>query len=242
MNNKEQQENRQTENSIVPTPVHQVIPSFPTQEDWATLGIIARTFRDGGIMPNSIDTLPKMVVALQAGREVGLSPIEALSSFYFVNGRIAMYGEAVPAQIIRAGHRITWGVCDDTTATVTITRGDTGESMSTTLTWEKAVERGYTKNQVWHRFPGSMLRWRALSSTAKFIVPDALKGIGIKEDLEGEAVNKDSRFHSEVVEARVTKEVKEGTYGHKGLDEALQTEEVAPEVVPLSLYPAKAKK
>lgn len=204
------------------TPVGQVFSNFPSKEDWETINLVAQTLRQGGVMPNSIDTLPKMVVALQAGKEIGLSPIESMNSLYFVNGKIAMYGEAVPNQLYRAGHSIKWGKCDDKQAEVTVVRGDNGESMTTKLTMQQAIERGYTKNAVWQKFPENMLKWRALSMTAKFIAPDALKGVGIKEDLEGEAVNKDSRFHSEEVEKRVTIEVAEGTYSHKGLDQALQ--------------------
>lgn len=213
---------------VTPAPVGQVLPSFPTKEEWETLNLVAQTLKQGGVMPNSIDTLPKMVVALQAGKEIGLSPIESMNSLYFVNGKITMYGDAVPNQLYRAGHKIKWGKCDEHQAEVTVTRGDTGESMTTKLTMKQAQERGYTKNSVWQRFPENMLKWRVLSMTAKFVAPDALKGIGIKEDFEGEAVSKGSRFHSEVVEKRVAEEVKEGTYNHKGLDDVLRGEVTEP--------------
>lgn len=214
--------------------MHQVVPNFPSQEDWATLGVIAKTLQQGGVMPKSIDTLPKMVIALQAGREIGLMPIESLNSLYFVGGRIAMYGEAVPNQIIRAGHRITWGTCNAKEATVTITRGDTKDSMTTTLTWEEAVRRGYTNNPVWSKFPENMLKWRALSMTAKFVASDALRGISIKEDIEGEAVIQGSKFHDAGVEARVVSEVQSETYSKRPtLAEKLVGTDTEVEVVPV---------
>jgi len=213
------------EQKTSPAPVNQVFAKFPTKEEWETMNIVAQTLKQGGVMPNSIDTLPKMVVALQAGKEIGLSPIESMNSLYFVNGKIAMYGEAVPNQLVRAGHRIKWGKCDEKQAEVTVIRGDTGDSMTTKLTMEQAEKRGYTKNNVWQRFPENMLKWRALSMTAKFIAPDAMKGIGIKEDLEGEIVVKESRFHNEKETKRIETEVKDGTYGERpSLDEALQDE------------------
>lgn len=224
------------DSGIRPTPVRNVFPSFPTREEWETMSIIAKTFKDGGIMPSSIDTIPKMVVVLQAGKDMGLSPIESFNSFYFVNGKIAMYGEAVPSQIIRAGHTIRWGECTAHTATVTVTRGDNGESMTNTLTWQQATDRGYTRNAIWSRFPENMLKWRVLSMTAKFIVPDALKGIAIKEDVESEAATKESRFHDAETETRVTAESEDGTYNvRQGLEEALATEQQTlpvPEVKP----------
>lgn len=175
-------------------PVGQVFSTFPSAEEWRTINTIAQTFVQAGAMPRGIDTAPKFVVILQAGREMGLSVVESVNSLYFVNGKVAMYGEAVPLQIIRAGHKIEWGECNAKTATVTITRGDTGQSMTNTFTMEMAEARGYTKNAIYKTYPENMLKWRVLSMTAKFICPDALHGIGIKEELEAEMVQPGSPF------------------------------------------------
>lgn len=196
-------------------PVHTIFPRFPSKEEWNTLQTIAQTFVTAGAMPKGIDTAPKLMVVLQAAREIGLSPIEGLNSLYFVNGKVAMYGEAVPMQIYRAGHRISWGKCDATEANVTITRGDTDESMTTRFTMEMAQERGYTSNPLYKKFPENMLKWRALSMTAKFICPDALKGIGIKEDMEIEVVEEGSKFHHAGDAARVKGEVESGGYNKR---------------------------
>lgn len=212
---------------VVAAPVSEVFSSFPTREVWETMNIVASTLKAGGVMPRGIDTVQKMVVVLQAGREMGLAPIEALNSFYFVNGKVTMYGEAVPNQILRAGHTIEWGKCTDKEATVTITRGDTGKSMTTKLTWEQAESRKYITD-VWRKFPENMLKWRALSMTAKFICPDALRGIGIKEDMEAEVVVPDSRFHNAEESERVQGEVKDGTYSKRpSLKEAIAADKDA---------------
>lgn len=195
-------------------PVSQIFSNFPTQAEWNTINTIATVLKQGGVIPKGIDTIQKMVVILQAGREIGLAPIESLNSLYFVNGKIAMYGEAVPNQIIRAGHRIIWGKCDATQAEVTIVRGDDGQKMTTRFTMEEAEKRGYTSNAIYKKFPENMLKWRALSMTAKFIAPDALRGIGIKEDMEVEVLE-EGTFKNETDGKRVKREVKGGTYGKR---------------------------
>jgi hypothetical protein len=203
-------------------PVSQVFSNFPTQAEWNTINTIAATLKQGGVLPKGIDTLPKMVVALQAGRELGLQPIESLNSLYFVNGKIAMYGEAVPLQIMRAGHKIEWGKCDKEEATVTITRGDNGNTMTQTFTMKEAEERGYTSNPIYKKYPENMLKWRVLGMVAKFIAPDALKGIGIKEDMEVEVVDEGGTFHNADEAKRVKSEVKNGTQSKRpSLDESL---------------------
>jgi len=225
MENTPEQNNTPVENASEKkemVPVGQVFPKFPTQAEWNTLNTIAATLKNGGVLPKGIDTVQKMVVVLQAGREIGLQPIEALNSLYFVNGKVAMYGEAVPMQIMRAGHSIKWGKCDKNEATVTITRGDNGDSMTQTFTMAEAVERGYTSNPIYKKYPENMLKWRVLGMTAKFIAPDALRGIGIKEDMEVEVVDEGGRFHNKEEAGRVKGEIADGTYSkRKPLDEAL---------------------
>lgn len=216
-------------------PVSSVFSSFPTREEWNTLEAITKTFIAGGATPKGIDTAPKMMIVFQAAREIGLSPIEALNSLYFVNGKVAMYGDAVPTQVMRAGHKISWGECNAETATVTITRGDTQESMTTTFTMAMAKERGYTKNAIYQTYPENMLKWRALSMTAKFICPDALKGIGIKEEMEAELIQPDSVFAKKQTVITEGKKIptpkRKAVKKNKSLDEALDEQPVSDEPV-----------
>ena len=220
-------------------PVNTVINNFPSKEEWNTMELMAKTFIAGGAMPKGIDTAPKMMIVFQAARELNIPPVEALNSLYFVNGKVAMYGEVVPLQIFRAGHKISWGECDARTATVTITRGDTGESMTNTFTMAQAEVRGYTKNPIYKTYPENMLKWRVLSMTAKFICPDALKGIGIKEEMEAESVQEKSPFieKGEARVAEVIAEVKKPVKKRKSLDEALEEKghDVNPEDLPIAI-------
>ena len=161
-------------------------------------------------------------MVFQAGYEAGLQPLESLNSFYFVNGKLAMYGEMVISQVKRNGHIIQWGVCNEKEANVKIIRGDTKEEMSGTFTMDMAEKRGLTKDSygkdkdVWRKFPDNMLKFKVFNSVAKFIVPDALHGVPIKEELEATEVE-------EVPERKETRVTETATVvsGHKSLDETL---------------------
>lgn len=157
-------------------------------ETWRTMGLIADTFLKSGAMPKSMDTAPKLMVALQAGKEAGLQPLEAINSFYFVNGKVSIYGDMAIAQVLRAGHKVEWGKCDDKTATVKITRGDNGASNEATFTMQMAIDRGMTSNAVYKKYPENMLRFKAFHACAKFIVSDALHGVPVKEIIEAETI------------------------------------------------------
>lgn len=157
-------------------------------ETWRTMQLVAQTFVQSGAMPKSMDTVPKVIVALQAGREAGMQPMEAINSFYFVNGKVSIYGEMAITQVIKAGHLVEWGECNAETATCTITRGDNGASNSVTFTMKMARDRGLTKNSVYQTAPENMLRFKAFHLCARFIVPDALHGVPVKEELEGSII------------------------------------------------------
>lgn len=174
---------------------------------WVTMQKMAQAFVQAGALPSTMSA-PKVVMALQAGFEAGLKPIEAINSFYFVNGKIAMYGEAVIRQVIRAGHKVTWGIylapdgsevkapCDEKQASVTIERKDTKERMGALFTIKQAQERGFLSKDTWKKYPENMLKFRAFSMVAKFITPDALMGLQIGEELEGEIINADGTRES----------------------------------------------
>lgn len=161
---------------------------FMNPKRWQVMEYMARTFVQSGALPASVNNAPRLVMVFQAGYEAGMQPIEALNSFYFVNGKLSLYGDMAITQAIKAGHKVEWGKCDDKTATVTITRGDTGKSMKGTFTMEMAEKRGLTKNPVYKTSPANMLKFKAFGSIAKFIVPDGLHGIPIKEDLESDII------------------------------------------------------
>lgn len=158
---------------------------------WQVMTAMAQTFINSGALPDSIKNAAQLIMVFQAGFEAGMQPLESINAFYIVNGKVTMYGDAVSSQIIKHGHTLEWGECDAEKAEVTITRGDNGKSMTGTFTMQKAIDRGLTtysdgrKNVFWQKYPENMLKYKALGSIADFIVPDAMHGAPIKEDIEG---------------------------------------------------------
>jgi hypothetical protein len=155
------------------------------------MDIMAQKFITSNALPKGIANTGQLIMILQAGMERGMKPMESINSFYIVNGKVTLYGEMAIAKVLEAGHDVEWGECNDETATVTITRGNTGKSMTVTFTMAEAIRKGLTKSNSgmpkdpWVKFPGNMLRFKAFSMCAKFHVPDALRNTPIKEDIEG---------------------------------------------------------
>lgn len=199
---------------------------FMNPKRWEIMHIIANTFQQSGALPATINTTPKLMMVLQAGFEAGLKPIEAINSFYFVNGRLAMYGDTCISQVKRAGHKVQWLNCDAMEATCKITRGDNGDSLESTFTIEMAKERGMATKDVWKKYPENMLKFKAFHATAKFICPEALHGVPMKEELEEVAPNEMTVISAE------ESEIKFGKFGRSeaaterpSLEEAINAQE-----------------
>lgn len=165
---------------------------FMNPKRWQVMTAMAQTFINSGAVPQSIQNAAQMIMVFQAGYEAGMQPVEALNAFYIVNGKITMYGDAVTSQIMKAGHVVEWGECDDQSAEVTITRGDNGKSMTGKFTIEMAEKKGLFKtakggdNVFWKKYPENMLKYKALGLIVDFIVPDALRGVSVKEVIEAD--------------------------------------------------------
>ena len=157
--------------------------SFLNPKVWQAMKVAADTFVIANAFPKELNA-PKMMVAMQAGYEIGLTPIEALNSFAFINGRISLFGETAIAQVLRHGHTVEFIDCTRESATCKITRKDDGRSLSSTFTMKDAAERGLALKETYKKWPENMLKFKAFHMTAKFIVSEVFHGVPLKEELE----------------------------------------------------------
>jgi hypothetical protein len=164
-------------------------------------GLALQTMADAmkfGEMVAASDFAPKdfrgkpasCVLAIQAGAEIGLSPMQALQSIGVVNGRPSIFGDAALA-VVKASQ-----VCEYVTESVD---GD-GEQMVATCT---AKRRGYPtptvvkftvadakkaglwgKSGPWTQYPRRMLQMRARGFALRDAFPDALRGMVTAEEAQ----------------------------------------------------------
>lgn len=185
----------QNNNLVTPSPLPaaeskssiQISGGYYDSQTWAVMKMMAQTFIDAKAFPTSIQNVPQAMTILQAGREIGMMPVESLKYITLINGRPSLWGEKAIEMVIRAGHTVEWTDCNEKTATCKITRGDTGKWMVQTFTMAMANERGLAKKGgPWLTAPENMLKFKAFHAIAKFLVPDALHGISIAEIEETE--------------------------------------------------------
>lgn len=142
---------------------------------WHVMMKMAEDMVKSNALPKG-DNAYTVVMKMQAGREMGLKPIESIKSFYIVNGVLSIYGDAVIRRIREHGWTLSYTEAQDT-CTATIKKGD--EEFSETLTFQDAQKSGWTGNPLKPGWVDGInrrrkLRYGAMSTLVKTYVPEVL--------------------------------------------------------------------
>lgn len=151
-----------------------------------------RAIVNSGLAPKSFQTPEQVMVAIQHGLEIGLPPMQALQSIAVINGRPSIFGDAALA--LAMGHPL-WGGIEETYVAETETaickvwrflRAADEQPKSTVRTFAKtdAQRAGlWGKSGPWTSYPTRMLAMRARAFALRDTFADALKGVGITEEV-----------------------------------------------------------
>lgn len=146
---------------------------------------IAKALAPSDIIPQAYRGKPaNIVVAIEFGQSMGLSPAESLYRINVIQGKPTMSAELVAAQVRKAGHRLR--ISKDEVAisvTATIYRADDPEfpfSVTRDTEWVKSM--GLTGNHNYKKQPLTMLTWRAITACAREACPEALFGVAYTPD------------------------------------------------------------
>ena len=116
---------------------------------------VAEEFWSSGALNDSFENVNQVIMALAAGREMGMGFIESINGLYFVKGKLNIYGKATPSALRRHGWRITYSNETQESCTATLRNIDTGEEITDTFTFEEAELSGFTKDKY-----GTKVGWR----------------------------------------------------------------------------------
>lgn len=147
---------------------------------------LASAMSQSGLLPQSLRGKPSdVLVTVLYGQELGLAPMQAVQGIYVVNGRPTLAGQTWLSLARKHGHRVK--VDEQTTekCTITMTRGDTGETHTETYTLEQAKAANLTNKDTWKNHPQRMLMWRAVGHACTFLCPEI--ALGFSPDAEDEA-------------------------------------------------------
>lgn len=164
------------------------LAAFVPQDSAQLLKLADVLSRSGDMVPKQFQgNAPAITAAIMRGMEVGLNPMQALSSIAVINGRATVWGDALPALVQRAGHHVDViyeGEGDHMRAVATLTRGDTGKQVVRTFSMADAKRAGLLGKQgPWQQYPTRMLAHRARTWAIRDGAADALMGMEAAEEV-----------------------------------------------------------
>lgn len=141
----------------------------------------------GGATSADAKTPEQLVVKLQAGFELGMTPVESLNSLYIVSGRVTIWGAALIKRLRIAGWSVLYTDETPEKCTITVKKGD--ESITDTFLFKDAQDSGYTSSTNGIKIGWKIgqnrklkMRYGAASQLVKTYLPEVLGTIaGIKE-------------------------------------------------------------
>jgi hypothetical protein len=170
--------------------IQELQPTFDNQT--------ARMLIQSGLFGQKYQKPEQMMAIVLMGREQGLSPMQALTYGYNINGRSDVEVKARWANVQRAKNpqggsllsKCVTRANNDETCTVILERnnGDTKSSIESTYTIQQAEKAGLLNKPIWKQHPAKMLYWRALGNAIDMLFPDVRIGLHKQFETHHEAV------------------------------------------------------
>lgn len=144
---------------------------------------MGEVFANSGIFKD-IKTASQAVVKILAGRELGMSPIEAMNAFYIVNDRVTISSSAI-ATLVKRSQRYDYHVdkLDETECVITFMVKGGDKLGVSTYSIKDAALAGIVNKPVWKNYPRNMLFSRAITNGARWYCPDALCSFSSSEEI-----------------------------------------------------------
>lgn len=144
---------------------------------------LATGIAKSGLAPSTMNTAEKITVAILTGLEIGLPPMFSLQKIAVVNGRPALWGDALPALLWSRGFKLReW--TDGDIAFCEVTRPD-GSTIVRSFSDADAKAAGLLgKAGPWTQYKPRMRAMRARGFACRDGAADVLGGLYVAEELD----------------------------------------------------------
>jgi len=154
-------------------------------QNYGELAQYAACLAGSGLAPAGFHGKPEAcLIAMQYGAALGLNPLQAVQNIAVINGRPALWGDAMLA-LVKSSPLHEWikETLEGDTATCTVKRRGEPEQ-SRQFSWKDAQQAGLAgKKGPWQEYPKRMLQLRARALALRDLFPDVLMGLGMAEEV-----------------------------------------------------------
>lgn len=154
-----------------------------TGVNWASELAGASMLLKSGLAPSSLKTPEAALFVILAGRDLGLSPTQALRSVNVIQGKVEVAADMQLALFKRAGGRAVWIVLTDAKATLDLMHPN-GDKHTESFSMEDAKRAGLAGDN-WRKYPKAMLRSRCITAGMKSAGFDVLAGVYAPGEIGG---------------------------------------------------------
>jgi hypothetical protein len=140
------------------------------------------------LMPRDYKGKPgNIMIAVQMGSELGLSPMQAIQNVAVINGRPSVWGDALLGLVrnnpkCQDVHEVIAGDGDGRTATCTVKRLGSTDVVRTFSVGDAKKASLWGKQGPWQQYPDRMLQMRARGFALRDAFPDVLRGLVTAEE------------------------------------------------------------
>jgi hypothetical protein len=149
----------------------------------------ARAVVASGWAPKGMEKPESVMIAIQFGMEIGLTPMAALQNMAVINGRPAIYGDAALALVRSSGLLVSYKETevgepgkDSHGFTVTVQRRGFDAASETFTVGDAKAAKLWGKAGPWTDYPKRMCKFRARGFLLRDQFGDILKGLRTAEE------------------------------------------------------------
>jgi hypothetical protein len=217
-----------TSTAVVETPKSVTTPAqIKTPINYGAQGVKLASLEDAfrfanaivasGFAPRGMEKAEAVLVAIQLGAELGLTPMAALQNTAVINGRPAIYGDAALALVRASGllesfneEEVGEAGKDSFGIKVTATRRDGSKGSETFTVADAKAAKLWGKAGPWTDYPRRMLKFRARGFVLRDVFGDVLKGLRTAEEVRDYPEERNITPLSEKVSGGLTMSITQG--------------------------------
>jgi len=220
-------ETQTTSTAVIETPKTVTTPAPKPLINYGDQGVKLASLEDAfrfanaivasGFAPRGMEKPEAVLVAIQLGAELGLTPMAALQQIAVINGRPAIFGDA-PLALVRASgllesfyeEEVGEAGKDSFGVRVTAARRDGSKGCETFTIGDAKAAKLWGKAGPWTEHPRRMLKFRARGFVLRDVFGDVLKGLRTTEDVRDYPEERNITPLSEKVSGGLTMSITQG--------------------------------
>lgn len=165
------------------TEVAKLQPTDLNMDQWNIMRQQAEVLVKSGFLPMAINTPEKALAIMQKGKELGIPPMEAMSSINIIQGKPSVSPQLMLAIARRTGQLedLQMKVTDKGATVIVKRKGQSPHETSFGI--KEATDLQLIGKDNYKKQPGVMFQWRALAQNLRITFPDAIAGLYLIEEM-----------------------------------------------------------